>query len=189
MIGILTTIVGPMFSGKTTELLRIMDREVIAKRYSILFKPKIDNRYSEESVINHNGFGKEAIIAEDADHIFEIFSNLNESNRVINVFIDEIQFFESNILKIIKDLKQLGVNIYVSGLNQTYKGDPFPFKDNDNHIGYLMAISDYVISIDAVCNVCGNKATKTYRLGSDTETVVVGGQDKYQARCVNCFEK
>jgi thymidine kinase len=189
MIGILTTIVGPMFSGKTTELLRIMDRELIAKRNSLLFKPKIDNRYSEESVINHNGFGKEAIIAEDSDHIFEVFSNLDAEKKVINIFIDEIQFFDSSVLNIINKLKQLGINIYVSGLNQTYKGDPFPFKDNNNHIGYLMAMSDYVISIDAVCNVCGNKATKTYRIGSDTETVIVGGQDKYQARCVNCWNK
>lgn len=189
MIGILTTIVGPMFSGKTTELLRIMDRELIAKRNSLLFKPKIDNRYSEESVINHNGFGKEAVIAEDAQHILEVFSNINAEKKVINIFIDEIQFFASDILKIIEEIRQLGVNVYVSGLNQTYKGEPFPFKDNNNHIGYLMAISDYVISIDAVCNVCGNKATKTYRLGSDTETVIVGGPDKYQARCVNCWNK
>lgn len=189
MIGILTTIVGPMFSGKTTELLRIMDRELIAKRNSLLFKPELDNRYSKEDVLNHNGIGRKAIIAKDSKDLFDLFLQKNKEEKVINIFIDEIQFFDSEILKIINNIKQLGINVYVCGLNQTYKGDPFPFKDNNNHIGSLMAISDYIISIDAVCNVCGNKATKTYRLGSDTETVIVGGSDKYQARCVSCWNK
>lgn len=187
MVGTLTTIIGPMFSGKTTELLRIMDREVIAKRYSLLFKPEIDNRYSEKSVVNHNGIKKEALIVKNSKEILDICSNLNIEKKIINVFIDEVQFFDSEIIEIINNLKKMNINIYVSGLNQTFKGEPFPFKDNKNHIGYLLAISDYIVSIDAVCNVCGNKATKTYRTGKDIETVVVGGIEKYQARCVNCW--
>lgn len=188
MNGLLTTITGPMFSGKTTELLRIMDREEIAKRKSILFKPFIDNRYSKDQVINHNGIGKEAIIVKNSEELYEKIQEINNQEKIINVFIDEIQFFDSGILEIINKLKDQEINVYTCGLNQTYNGEPFPFTDN-NHIGHLMSISDYVISVDAVCNVCGKKATKTYRVGEEKETVVVGGTDKYQARCVDCYKK
>jgi len=186
MSGILTTIVGPMFSGKTTELLRLMDRELIAKRNSILFKPNIDNRYSVAQVLNHNGIGRKAIIASDSKEILE---KTLEQNKIENVFIDEIQFFDSGVIDVINKLNDMGIDVYTCGLNQTFQGIPFPFKDKEKDIGYLMAISDYVISIDAVCNVCGKKATKTYRTGTDTETVVIGGTDKYQARCKDCFKK
>jgi len=188
MTGTLITIVGPMFSGKTTELLRIMDRELIAKRHSVLFKPQIDNRYSEEDVLNHNGIGRKAIIASDSHDILDKTLELNKQKTIENVFIDEIQFFDSEIIEILPKINDLGIDVYTCGLNQTFKGEPFPFKDGKKDIGYLMAISDQIISLDAVCNVCGKKATKTYRIGTDTETVIVGGQDKYQARCKNCFQ-
>lgn len=189
MTGILTTIVGPMFSGKTTELLRLMDRELIAKRNSILFKPNIDNRYSVAQVINHNGIGRKAIVAFDSKEIIEIIENQNKMQKVENVFIDEVQFFDSGIINVINKLCDMGIDIYTCGLNQTYQGIPFPFKDKEKDIGYLMAISDYIISIDAVCNICGKKATKTYRTGREEETVVIGGTDKYQARCKDCWNK
>ncbi|MFA5746281.1 MAG: thymidine kinase [archaeon] len=188
MTGILITIVGPMFSGKTTELLRLMDRELIAKRNSILFKPQIDNRYSEEDVLNHNGVGRKAIIANNSHDIWDKTIELNKQKAIENIFIDEIQFFDSNITEVINKINNLGIDVYTCGLNQTFKGEPFPFKDGKKDIGYLMAISDQIISLDAICNMCGEKATKTYRTGTDTATVVVGGQDKYQARCKNCFK-
>lgn len=189
MTGIIITIVGPMFSGKTTELLRLMDRELIAKRNCILFKPQIDNRYSKEDVLNHNGIGRKAIIASNSHNILDKTLELNKQKAIENVFIDEIQFFDSEIIEIVNKIADLGIDVYTCGLNQTFKGDPFPFKDGKKDIGYLMAISDQIISLDAVCNVCGKKATKTYRTGTDTETVVVGGQEKYQARCKDCFKK
>jgi thymidine kinase len=189
MSGILTTIVGPMFSGKTTELLRLMDRELIAKRSSILFKPNIDNRYSKEEVVNHNGIGRKALIACCSKDILNKVLELEKTEKIENIFIDEVQFFDSGITDVIKKINDLGIDIYTCGLNQTFKGEPFPFKDGEKDIGYLMAISDYVISIDAVCNECGNKATKTYRKGNEEETVIVGGQDLYQARCKNCWNK
>lgn len=188
MTGILTTIVGPMFSGKTTELLRLMDRELIAKKNSILFKPNIDNRYSVAQVINHNGIGRKAIVALDSNEILEKTIEQNNIQKLENIFIDEIQFFDSGIIETVEKIIDMDIDVYTSGLNQTYQGVPFPFKDKDKDIGYLMAISDYVISIDAICNVCGKKATKTYRTGNEEETVVIGGTDKYQARCRNCFK-
>ena len=189
MSGILTTIVGPMFSGKTTELLRLMDRELIAKRNSILFKPQLDNRYSEEDVLNHNGVGRKALIANNSHHILDKTVELHRQKTIENIFIDEIQFFDSEITEVINKINDLGIDVYTCGLNQTFKGTPFPFKDGKKDMGYLMAISDQIISLDAICNVCGEKATKTYRTGTDTATVVVGGQDKYQARCKKCWNK
>ena len=188
MTGILITIVGPMFSGKTTELLRLMDRELIAKRNSILFKPQLDNRYSEEDVLNHNGVGRKAIIANNSHQILDKVVELNKQKTIENIFIDEIQFFDSEIIEVIDKINDLGIDVYTCGLNQTFKGTSFPFKDGMKDMGYLMAISDQIISLDAICNVCGEKATKTYRIGIEEATVIVGGQDKYQARCKNCFK-
>lgn len=188
MSGILTTIVGPMFSGKTTELLRLMDRELIAKRNSILFKPNIDNRYSKEEVVNHNGIGRKAVIACFSKDILNKVLELEKSEKIENIFIDEVQFFDSGIIEIIKKITDLGIDVYTCGLNQTFKGEPFPFKGGEKDIGYLMAISDQIISLDAICNVCGDKATKTYRTGNEEETVIVGGQNLYQARCKKCWK-
>ncbi len=193
-MGKLTTITGPMFSGKTTELLRLFSREEIGRRKSFLFKPFIDHRYSEEKVVNHDGRAIPANIVKTSEEIYQIcstyFSNANNKEQSLkNIFIDEVQFFESDILDVIKRLTSQGINVFTSGLNQTYLGDPFPFKDGKNHIGFLMAISDYVIHLDAVCNNCGEAATKTYRKGHQTDTVVIGGTDIYQARCTKCFKQ
>ncbi len=190
----LTTITGPMFSGKTTELLRLFSREEIAKRKSFLFKPSIDNRYSESKVVNHDGRAIPANIVKSSQEIYQavidyLESPENKDKPLINVFIDEVQFFESDILEVIKKLTNQGINVFTCGLNQTYLGDPFPFKDGKNHIGFLMAISDYVVHLDAVCNNCGEAATKTYRKGSQTDTVIIGGTDLYQARCTKCFKQ
>jgi len=193
-MGKLTTITGPMFSGKTTELLRLFSREEIARRKSLLFKPAIDNRYSESKVVNHDGRAISANIVKSSEEIHQtvidyLESEENKVSPLINVFIDEVQFFESDILHVIKKLTDKEINVFTCGLNQTYLGDPFPFKDGKNHIGFLMAISDYIIHLDAVCNNCGEAATKTYRKGDLTETVVIGGTDIYQARCIKCFKQ
>jgi thymidine kinase len=193
-MGKLTTITGPMFSGKTTELLRIYKREEIAQRKSLLFKPKLDTRYSENNVVNHDGQKIPAIIAEKPEDIYQSVIDYLESEDqktkpLKSVFIDEIQFFDSSIIHVIKQILDKEINIYTSGLNQTSEGDPFPFKDNKNNIGFLMAISDFVTHLDAVCNICGEVATKTYRQGNQRETVIIGGFDLYQARCTKCFRK
>lgn len=193
-MGKITTITGPMFSGKTTELLRIKSREEIAKRHSFVFKPKLDNRYSDKEIINHNGIKEEAIVVESSFEILKIieeylFSGRNKEMPLINIFIDEVQFFNSDVLEVIITISKKGINVFSCGLNQTFEGKPFPFKDNKDHIGTLMALSDYLIHLDAVCNNCGEAATKTYRLGDSKETVVLGGTEKYQARCTKCFKK
>lgn len=193
-MGKVTTITGPMFSGKTTELLRLKSREEVAKRHSFVFKPKIDNRYDEKSIVNHNGIKEEAVVVENSFDILKIVEEYISSGRnkempLINIFIDEVQFFTSDIIDVILEVSKKGINVFTCGLNQTFEGKPFPFKDKKEHIGTLMALSDYLIHLDAVCNNCGEIATKTYRLGDSKETVVLGGTDKYQARCSKCFRK
>jgi len=193
-MGKITTITGPMFSGKTTELLRIKSREEVAKRHSFVFKPKLDVRYSDVSIVNHNGIKEEAISVDSPSEILKnveeyLSSGRNKEIPLINVFIDEVQFFTSDILDVILEISKKGINVFTCGLNQTFEGKPFPFKDKKDHIGTLMALSDYLIHLDAVCNNCGEAATKTYRLGASKETVVLGGTEKYQARCTKCFKK
>lgn len=191
----LIIITGPMFSGKTTELQRLFSREEIAQRKSICFKPDMDQRYSQNGeVVNHNGQKEKAINAKDSNDLLNIvekelsLSNQNKSEKLINVFIDEVQFFDSNIINVIEKLRnEYRINVFACGLNQTFEGKPFPFKDKKEHIGTLMALSDKVISLDAICNNCGKVATRTYRLGDSKDTVVIGGKDSYQARCNNCF--
>lgn len=193
-MGKITTITGPMFSGKTTELLRLKSREEIAKRHSFVFKPDLDNRYSKKEIVNHNGIKEEAVVVKNSLEILKNIEDYLSSQRskevpLINIFIDEVQFFDSNIINVIKEVSSKGINVFSCGLNQTFQGDPFPFKDKKEHIGTLMALSDFLIHLDAICNNCGEVATKTYRLGDSRETVVLGGIEKYQARCIKCFKK
>jgi len=193
-MGKITTITGPMFSGKTTELLRLKSREEIARRHSFVFKPRLDDRYSDKSIVNHNGIKEEAIVVDSSLDISKNVLDYLSSQRskeilLINIFIDEVQFFTSDIIEVILEISKKGINVFSCGLNQTFEGKPFPFKDKKDHIGTLMALSDFVIHLDAVCNNCGEIATKTYRLGDNKETVVLGGLDKYQARCSKCFKK
>jgi thymidine kinase len=205
-MGKLTMIVGPMFSGKTTELLRILSREEIAKRTSILFKPKLDNRYSEDKVVNHNGVGSSAVIVSNSSELLNYVTDFIRENKnqllitsnnkgvfnkvkqpIINVFIDEVQFFDSKIIDVVEKITSQGINVYISSLNQTFEGKPFPFKDGKNNVGYLLAMADNIIHLSAVCTCCGGSATKSMRLVESKDTVVVGGANAYQARCTKCF--
>lgn len=108
-MGKITTITGPMFSGKTTELLRLKSREEIAKRHSFVFKPDLDNRYSKKEIVNHNGIKEEAVVVKNSLEILKNIEDYLSSQRskevpLINIFIDEVQFFDSNIINVIKEV-------------------------------------------------------------------------------------
>lgn len=179
--GRLEVICGPMFSGKTEELIRRLRREQIGQKSVILFKPSIDTRYGED-VTTHNGVSFAASVCEDS-----LFSREGKFKEVIG--IDEVQFFDPK--EALNDILWLANNDYkviVSGLDMTYRQEPFGI------VPELMAYADSVTKLSAVCHKCGADAIYTQRLidgkpaSFSGDTIVVGGLEVYEARCRGCFE-
>jgi thymidine kinase len=171
--GSIEVICGPMFSGKTEELIRRVRRAQIARQKVQIFKPAIDDRYHESNVVSHSA---QEIQAQPVKDSLEILKKLFDSTRV--VAIDEVQFFDESIHKVVSKLARRGIRVILAGLDQDYKGNPF------GSIPQLLAMADSVDKIQAICTVCGGPASKTYRKFDQKEDqVVVGEADIYEARC------
>lgn len=171
-------ICGPMFSGKTEELIRRVRRAQIARQKIQIFKPTIDNRYHESDVVSHSS---QTVEAEAVHGPIDILSRLYDSTRI--VAIDEVQFFDETIVDVVAKLARRGLRVICAGLDQDYRGRPF------GPIPNLLAIADHVTKVHAICTVCGAPATKTYRRpGSSKDRVLVGESDIYEARCRTHFE-
>lgn len=175
--GSVEVIVGSMFSGKTEELIRLLRRAEIAKQPVQVFKPAIDNRYSEDHVASHNKSSRPSIAIESAA---EIYRHLLPETRVIG--IDEGQFFDDELMDVVNDLADRGLRVIIAGLDMNWKGEPF------HPMPELMAIADSVTKLRAVCVVCGSQASRTQRLIKDTSEVLVGGATAYESRCRSCFD-
>lgn len=179
--GWIEVVVGPMYSGKSEELIRRVRRAKIAKLNIQVFKHSVDNRYSKEDVVSHCGEKVEAIPVRDTKEILE---NLCEDTEV--VAIDEVQFFEEKIVDVIEELAARGLRVICAGLDMDFKGEPF------GPIPRLLAIAEKVDKISAICVVCGNEATRTQRLINgrpakyDDAVVLVGAHEAYEARCRKC---
>ncbi len=174
--GWIEVICGSMFSGKTEELIRRIRRAQIAKMDTIIFKPKIDDRYSPEHIVSHNQMKLNSKIVETSDEI------LTQSQKAEVVAIDEAQFFDDDIVEICKILAKQKKRVIVAGLDTDYRGEPFGPMPN------LICEADYVDKLRAICVKCGNPATYTQRTSKDSERVVIGETDIYEARCRNCYE-
>jgi len=172
--GWIEVITGCMFSGKTEELIRRLRRAQIAKQKVKIFKPKIDSRYSANSIVSHNEQSLPSILIEDIDELPE----KTDGAQVIG--IDEAQFFGENIVSICNKLALDGKRIIVAGLDQDYTGKPF------EPMPQLLAIAEYITKQHAICVVCGNPADKTQRKSGESERVLVGAADIYEARCRKC---
>jgi len=170
--GSVEVICGPMFSGKTEELIRRVKRAQIAKQRVQIFKPAIDVRYDKEDVVSHSS---QAIKAEPVEKSVDILVKLKDSTRV--VAIDEVQFFDENIITVISKLSARGYRIICAGLDLDYKAQPF------GPMGTLLALADEVHKIHAICTVCGAPATRSQRLINDSSTVLIGEKEAYDARC------
>lgn len=172
-LGSIEVVCGPMFSGKTEELIRRVKRAQIARQKVQIFKPSIDNRYHETEVVSHSALSIEATPVSTS---VEILQKVFDSTRV--VAIDEVQFFDDNIIRVVEKLAKRGVRVILAGLDQDYLGKPFgPMPD-------LLAIADNVMKIQAVCTVCGAGASKTFRKNPNLSSqVLVGEADLYEARC------
>jgi thymidine kinase len=168
-----------MFSGKSEELIRRLKRARIARQRVACYKPDIDLRYHRTSIASHSAQTHEAVTVANVKHLREaLYPQLSE---VEVIGIDEGQFFDQAIVQLTVELVHLGKRIILAGLDTTFTGDPF------GPIPALMAISDEVTKLSAVCIVCGAPAIHTQRLGSSRELVVVGAAGVYEARCRACF--
>lgn len=172
--GWIEVITGCMFSGKTEELIRRLRRAQIAKQKVKIFKPRIDARYSENSIVSHNERSLPSILIDD---IIEVLSYADDA-QVIG--IDEAQFFNEGIVHICNLLASKGKRVVVAGLDQDYTGKPF------EPIPQLLAIAEYITKQHAICVVCGNPADKTQRKIAESERVIVGAANIYEARCRRC---
>jgi thymidine kinase len=170
-MGHIEVICGSMFSGKTEELIRRIRRVEIAKQRVKVFKPKIDNRYSEFSIVSHNETSYPSEIIEDLDDILE------KSFDCEVIGIDEAQFFENDLVRVCQALADSGKRVIVAGLDQDYKANPF------EPMPQLLAIAEYITKTLAVCVVCGAPANRTQRVSENIERVLVGGKNHYEARC------
>ncbi|EEB74827.1 thymidine kinase [Thermococcus sp. AM4] len=181
--GFLEVITGPMFAGKTTELIKRIERQAFARRKVALFKPSIDTRYSTEEVVAHNGLRYEAfVVPTNGDGVASIMeTTIREKYEVIGV--DEVQFFPMEIVEVLDKLADDGVYVIASGLNLDFKGDPFPVMKE------LLVRADNIVYLTAVCTVCGRPATRSQRLidgkpaPRNSPVILVGGRESYEARC------
>ena len=172
--GWIEVITGCMFSGKTEELIRRLRRAQIAKQKVKIFKPKIDSRYSKNSIVSHNEQSLPSILIENIIEVVE------QASDVQVIGIDEAQFFNEEIVHICNKLASQGKRVIVAGLDQDYTGKPF------EPIPQLLAIAEYITKQHAICVVCGNPADKTQRKTTESERVIVGAADIYEARCRKC---
>lgn len=181
--GTIEIICGPMFAGKSEELIRRINRLKYAKKKFLVFKPSIDNRYSETEVVSHQK-RKESSIA--INKSTEILKYVTSDLEV--VCIDEVQFFDEEIINIIDLLANRGVRVICAGLDMDFKGEPFLITAK------LLAKAEYVTKLTAICAVCGKEATRTQRLingqiPNETDPVVlVGASESYEPRCRKCHK-
>lgn len=177
----LEVITGPMYSGKSEELIRRLNRARIARLGLLIFRPMRDTRYHDTSVASQTGSTFPAIPVRDARHMLDTTMERLGSGFDV-VAIDEAQFFDKEIIKFVNWMLCRGKKVIIAGLDTDFRGIPF------EHIPYLMAIADSVTKLSAICTVCGKDANHTYRKGDSQELFVVGSTDLYEARCRICFK-
>ena len=164
-----------MFSGKTEELIRRLRRAAIARQRVEIFKPKIDNRYSDKEIVSHDKQKIKSLVIDSPEDI------LKHALEAQVVGIDEAQFFDEGLIKVTQTLAKMGKRVIIAGLDMDFRGEPF------GPIPHLLATAEYITKTHAICVVCGNPANYTYRKNRSTDKVVVGAGDIYEARCRNCF--
>ncbi len=181
--GHIELICGSMFSGKTEELIRRLRRAIIARQQVQVFKPVIDDRYHGQKVTSHNGLDFEAQPVPSAKDVRE---NLRPDTTV--VAIDEVQFFDGDVVELCEALADDGLRVICAGLDTDFRGVPFgPMPD-------LMARAEHVDKLHAICVVCGGEASRTQRLidgrpaAYDDPVVLVGAAEVYEARCRRCHQ-
>jgi thymidine kinase len=173
--GRLELITGPMFSGKSEELIRRLKRARIARQRVACFKPDIDLRYHRTAIASHSSQTHEASTIASVEQLRAALAEQLDAVEVVG--IDEAQFLDQGIVPLALELVQLGKRVLIAGLDTTFANEPF------GPIPALMALSDEVTKLSAVCMTCGAPAIHTQRLGQSQQLVVVGAAGLYEARC------
>ena len=176
-LGWIEVICGPMFSGKSEELMRRLRRSMIARKRVQVFKPAIDVRYSVEDIVSH---GDVRMKSEPVNSAAEILAKLSAPTEVIG--IDEANFFGQELVEVATHLADTGKQVVIAGLDTDYTGRPFP------PIPDLLALSESITKALAICVQCGNPANHSQRLAPSEDLIVVGASGTYEARCRRCFE-
>ncbi|WP_341226198.1 thymidine kinase [uncultured Arcticibacterium sp.] len=174
-MGWVELICGSMFSGKTEELIRRLNRAKIARQNVEIFKPGIDTRYDEEDIVSHN---KNAIRSTPVNSAAEIL--LYTGNCDV-VGIDEAQFLDKGVVEVVNKLANSGKRVIIAGLDMDSKGEPF------GPMPALMAVAEYVTKVHAICVKCGDIAHYSYRTAADEKQVLLGELESYEARCRRCY--
>lgn len=177
--GNLVVIVGPMFSGKTSELISFIEIYNLGKKKIKVFKPMLDTRYNETFIVSHSNSSVEAIPINNSS---EIIPQLDGDEKA--VFIDEVQFLDESLREVVVEMVNSGKDVYCAGLDLSYKNNPFRVTS------LLMAHADTVIKKKAVCHECGEyEGTMTYKTVENGGEIDVGGFEKYIAVCRDCYLK
>lgn len=181
--GWIEVICGSMFAGKTEELIRRIKRLDYAKKEVLVFRPRIDNRYSDTEVVSHSNYRHDAIIIDNAKEIYDYVTP-----NTYAIAVDEVQFFSSELVQICDKLADDGFRVICAGLDKDFRGEVFGL------MGELIVKAEFVDKLEAICNVCGNPATRTQRLidhkpaNYNDPIVLVGAQEAYEPRCRHCHE-
>ena len=174
--GWIEVICGPMFSGKTEELIRRLIRAQIAKQVVTIFKPSLDDRYSEDYIVSHNKRRIKSIIIQNTEDI----KKYSKDSDVIG--IDEAQFCDVSLIDICKELARNRKRVVVAGLEKDFQAIPF------GPMPQLLVDAEYVTKVNAICMQCGDPANFSQRITEEKKQVVIGEIDKYEARCRKCYK-
>jgi thymidine kinase len=176
--GWIEAVVGSMFSGKTQELIRRLRLSVIARQKVQVFNSALDVRYAKNHIVSHD---LHKIPCTAVAKSRDILKRIAADTQVVG--IDEVQFFDEDIVDVCEALADRGRRVIVAGLDQDFRGAPFPVTSR------LMGIAEFVTKNLAICMVCGNPANRSQRLSSGKKVIEVGAADKYEARCRRCFKR
>ena len=174
--GWIEAVVGSMFSGKTQELIRRLRLATIARQKVQVFNSSLDTRYAKDHLVSHDSA---RIASQYVSKAGEILARVAPDTQVIG--IDEVQFFDEEIVAVCERLADEGRRVIVAGLDQDYRGVPFPVTAR------IMSVAEFVTKNLAICSVCGSPANRSQRLSVSKKLIDVGAGDKYEARGRRCF--
>lgn len=181
--GWIEVICGPMFAGKSEELIRRIKRLEYAKKKTLVFKPAIDTRYAADAVVSHSNLKAKSIAIRESKEILDYVDS-----STFAIAVDEVQFLDKEIIYIAQRLALKGIRVILGGLDTDFRGEPFPIT------AALMTIAEDVLKLTAICVVCGAPATKTQRILNGKPAhysdpiIKVGASEAYEPRCRHCHQ-